>query len=110
VAESNVDLDRPCPHENFDAVVQIGRILGEEDGPPIAFVAEVTVNCVAAPQGCGESFRWNGLRAGMSYAHPMVSPDERTMLAPLRPASADPDFGLGLPGYAIQQVVADDRD
>jgi len=32
----------------------------------------------------------------------MCSVDETVLVAPLRPASADPDFGMGLPGYAIQ--------
>jgi hypothetical protein len=32
----------------------------------------------------------------------MVSVDETELHAPLRPASVDPDFGLGLPGFAIQ--------
>lgn len=107
MAEERIDPDRPCPHEDFETVVQVGRILADEGGPPAAFMAEITVQCAAAPRGCSETFRWNGVRAGMSYAHPMTSPDERTLLAPLRPASADPDFGMGLPGYAIQVVNHD---
>jgi hypothetical protein len=31
----------------------------------------------------------------------MCSVDESTLRAPLRPASADPDFGMGLPGFAV---------
>lgn len=30
--------------------------------------------------------------------------DETELRAPLRPASADPDFGLGIPGVAIRQA------
>lgn len=46
--------------------------------------------------------RWIGAPAGMSPAKPMVSIDETELRAPLRPASADPDFELGIPGFAIQ--------
>lgn len=102
------DPDRPCQHMQFVANVAVGRI-GQDDpgsgGMPKAYVAEITVQCAPAPDGCGERFRFNGVRAGMSYQHPMCSVDEATLIAPLRPASADPDFGMGLPGYAIQQVV-----
>jgi hypothetical protein len=31
----------------------------------------------------------------------MCSVDETELRAPLRPASSDPDFGMGLPGFGI---------
>lgn len=99
--------DRPCPHLNFHADVEVGRI-GEgdtADGLPNAYMVDVRVQCAPPPDGCGEPFRFNGVPAGMSYTHPMVSPDEKTLRAPIRPASADPDMGMGLPGFAIQQVI-----
>lgn len=37
-----------------------------------------------------------------------ADPDETELRAPLRPASSDPDFGLGLPGYAIRYVAPDE--
>ncbi|MGI5247797.1 hypothetical protein [Dactylosporangium sp. CA-139066] len=93
------DPDRPCPHETFAADVAVGRIGTEEtpDGMPHAYMADIRVSCSA----CGEPFRWLGVPAGLSFAHPMVSVDEAKLHAPLRPASADPDFGLGIPGFAI---------
>ncbi len=94
-----IDQDKACPHLNFDATVEVNRI-GEGDsvdGLPLAYVADVAVQCA----DCGEPFRWSGLQAGLSYARPMVSVDERELHAPLRPASADPDFGMGLPGFSI---------
>ena len=95
---SNLDLDAPCVHPDFDAVVGVGRIQRSDDDPTItAFVAEIQVKCRA----CEEPFRWNGVKAGLSYVYPMCTPDEVTLRAPLRPASADPDFGMGLPGFAI---------
>lgn len=98
-----IDQDRPCPHLNFMANVAVNRIGEAEttDGLPRAYMADITVCC----EDCGEPFRWCGVQAGLSFAHPMVSVDELEMHAPLRPASADPDFGMGIPGFAIQQVV-----
>lgn len=97
-----IDLDLPCAHENFLAAVAINRI-GEDDagndtGRPMAYQADITVRC----SDCGEPFRWVGVPAGMSFRQPMCSADETELRAPLRPASADPDFGLGLPGFAIR--------
>lgn len=93
-----VDPDRACPHENFRADVAVNRIVRSDDDPTVTgYSADITVEC----EDCGEPFRWTGLDAGMSPARPMCSVDEKTLIAPLRPASADPDFGLSLPGYAI---------
>jgi hypothetical protein len=90
--------DRPCPHENFAATIEVNRIVrSEDDSSVVAYYAEVSVRC----EDCSEPFRWTGLQAGMSPARPMCSVNERTLIAPLRPASADPDFGLGIPGYAV---------
>jgi hypothetical protein len=93
------DPDKPCPHENFNAVVAVNRLTGsEEPGAPVAaFMADISVSCGE----CGERFRWIGVEAGMMPGRPMVSVDETELHAPIRPASSDPDFGLGIPGYAI---------
>lgn len=93
--------DRACPHENFACVVEVNRLSSVEGGPINAYRADIRVEC----GDCGEPFRWIGAPAGLSGAHPMVSVDETELHAPLRPASSDPDFGLGIPGFAIQQVV-----
>nr|MDT0660858.1 hypothetical protein [Micromonospora sp. DSM 115978] len=92
-----IDLDKPCLHPDFVAVVEVNRIAADASQPPTAYMADVRVRCAA----CEEPFRWTGLRAGLSYGRPMVSVDETELHAPLRPASADPDFGMGLPGFAI---------
>lgn len=94
-----LDLDRPCPHEDFEAQVNVGRIGEAEtaDGLPRAYMAEVSVNCAQ----CGEKFRFVGVKAGLSFTTPMVSVDETELHAPIRPASSDPDFGMGIPGFAI---------
>jgi hypothetical protein len=95
---TTADPDKPCPHPDFEAFVNVGRLLASEaDTEPNAFSAEITVACAA----CGERFRWIGVPAGLSGGRPTCSVDEFTLNAPLRPASSDPDFGLGIPGYAI---------
>jgi hypothetical protein len=91
------DPDRPCPHENFDAQVVVARLTKEEGGPVVGYSADITVRCA----DCEEPFRWTGVPGGHSPRQPMCSPDETELRAPLRPASADPDFGMGLPGFAI---------
>lgn len=96
VPELNADPDRACPHLHFAAEVDVNRV-AEEGRQPTAYVADVRLSCA----DCGEPFRWTGVEAGLSFAKPMVSVDETELHAPLRPASADPDFGMGLPGYAV---------
>lgn len=92
------DPDKPCPHEDFEARVEVNRLTGTEGGPVDAYAADIKVSCAQ----CGEPFRWIGLHAGMRGDRPMVSVDETELHAPLRPASADPDFGLGIPGFAVR--------
>ena len=50
---------------------------------------------------CIRDSRWTGCPPGLSFAAPMVSIDGTELRAPLRPASSDPDFGLGLPGFSV---------
>jgi hypothetical protein len=96
---TTLDQDQPCPHLDFTAQVDVGRLTAADDDPTVvAYTADIQVECAA----CHEPFRWTGLTAGYSPRGPMCSVDERTLVAPLRPASADPDFGLGLPGYSIR--------
>ncbi|MEV8636548.1 hypothetical protein AB0395_33360 [Streptosporangium sp. NPDC051023] len=99
------DPDRSCPHLTFEARVEVNRITTAEDGPVVAYSADIRVRC----RDCDEPFRWTGLEAGLSQARPMVSVDETELRAPLRPASADPDFGLGLPGFAVVYREGDSR-
>lgn len=93
----SADPDRPCPHEDFQSFVAIARVAQDEGGPIIGFSAEVRVTCIQ----CGEPFRFTGCPAGVRPDRPTVSADERTLYAPIRPASADPDFGMGIPGFAV---------
>lgn len=98
---TTADPDRACPHENFAANVEVNRLTASDDDPTvIGYTADIRVECAQ----CGEKFRWIGVPAGMSPVHPAVSVDETELRAPIRPASTDPDFGLGIPGFAIRQV------
>ncbi len=90
--------DKPCPHEDFNVYTEVNRLSDTDGGPVNAFAADIRVDCA----NCGEAFRWIGLQAGISGGRPMVSVDEATLHAPIRPASSDPDFGLGIPGFAIR--------
>ncbi len=95
---SATDLDLPCPHEHFAASVDVGRITASDDDPTvIAYETSISIECAH----CAEKFRWTGLQAGVARDRPMCSPDEFELRAPIRPASADPDFGLGIPGFAV---------
>lgn len=94
----STDPDKPCSHENFGASVEVARLTAcEGDAHPEAFTADIKAWCA----DCGEPFRWIGVQAGMHPGRPMCSVDETELRAPLRPASSDPDFGLGIPGFAV---------
>jgi hypothetical protein len=88
-----------CAHEVFDAQVGIHRLTrSDEDPTVIAFMAEVAVEC----EQCGERFRWIGAPAGHLPNQPTRTVDGFTLNVPLRPASADEDFGLGIPGFRVR--------
>lgn len=96
-----IDPDRPCPHLKFAVSATVNRITECENDPvPVGYFADIDVHC----DDCGEPFRWTGVPAGMSPRFPTCSVDQATLCAPLRPASADPDFGMGLPGFTIRVV------
>lgn len=102
--EYTADPDQPCPHLDFHLNMHVARV---GDGDPTSgriksFVAEITTSC----SQCGEPFRFMGVPAGYSFSAPSVSIDERTVNLPMRPASSDPDFGLGIPGFAINVYEA----
>ena len=91
------DPDKPCLHEKFDATVNVARLTDPEgETAPDAYFADIKVWCA----DCGEPFRWIGVQAGLKPDRPMCSVDETELHAPIRPASSDPDFGLGIPGFA----------
>lgn len=92
------DLDRACPHEHFETWSVVNRLTLEDDEPVFAYAAEVRINCT----DCSEPFRFIGVQAGLRPDRPTCSVDETELRVPIRPASSDPDFGLGSPGFAIR--------
>ncbi|TDB79605.1 hypothetical protein [Micromonospora sp. KC721] len=98
---AQADPDRPCPHTDMHLDADVQRLTAsEDDDTVVAYIVELQVRCTA--EGCNERFRWSGVPAGLRPDRPACSPDEFVLHAPIRPATADPDFGLGIPGFAIQ--------
>lgn len=97
------DPDRPCEHRDFRAIVEVNRLMSEDDGPVTGYSAEVRVWCVE----CDEPFRFICADAGMLPDRPTVSLDEAELRAPIRPASSDADFGLGIPGFKVRYREAE---
>lgn len=102
--EQTTDPDRACVHPEFAVHAEVNRLTSVEGGPVTGYSVDLRVSCIP----CGEVFRWIGLDAGSSPRQPRCSIDEATLHAPIRPASADPDFGLGLPGYAVHYRERED--
>ena len=103
MAYGDCDPDKPCPHGDFEARVEINRLMNSEGSGVAGYAADITAHCAQ----CGERFRWIGVQAGVQPGRPMCSVDEFTLHAPMRPASSDPDFGLGLPGFAVTMRPSD---
>lgn len=102
-AAAETDPGQPCLHLHFDANVTVGRIEpdGSSGGMPKAFVADITVNCAAPPQGCGMPFVFTGVPLGLSFDEPRASVDGTELRAPIRPADAPDGFGKGLPSFSV---------
>jgi hypothetical protein len=97
--------DQPCLHLHFDAQVDVGRIEpGPGGGMPKAFVADIHINCAAAPRGCGVAFAFPGIPIGLSFDEPRVSVDGTELRAPVRPVGAPDGFGKGLPSVGLRAV------
>lgn len=65
------DKQAACPHENFMADVQIGRLQSGKDGPVERFSADVRVECV----DCGVKMKFVGLPMGCDLNGACVSVD-----------------------------------
>lgn len=70
-----------CTHEQFEADVNVVRLLdGREGGEVCHFVAEVAVRCA----GCGADFGFRGVECGASITgSPMRSVDALELRVPL---------------------------
>ncbi len=78
-------MERPanCAHENFQANVGVHRLSDEPDGPINRYSADITIKC----RDCGEPFQFIGVKAGLSFAEPMVGIDGEELRCPIGPKS-----------------------
>ncbi len=87
-----------CLHENFEAQVNVGRILANEgDITPAAYSADITVKC----RDCGLPFEFVGdYPCGLLWDRACVDPSKQELRIPLQPK------GLallpGLLGYTVR--------
>ena len=96
---TTADPDRPCPHPDFVVLAEVARLTASDtDDTVIGFSASLRVHCSV----CDEPFRWIGAAPGLLPDRPCASIDESELRAPIRPASSDPDFGLGLSGFTVR--------
>lgn len=72
-----------CPHLNFRAEVNVGRLSDGDAGPITGYVADIQVKC----SDCDLKFRFIGIPAGAHFAEPRVSIDGLELRAPLEPAT-----------------------
>jgi hypothetical protein len=99
-----INLDVPCPHTDFNVIADVRRVADADDSEKIiAYCVDVKCWC----HECGEAFRWMGVQPGMSFDEPRVDLGGATLTIPMRPSSADPDFGLGLPGFDISIIESE---
>lgn len=61
----NINPDRACPHENFDALVEVNRLSDIEGGPINAYTADIGVRCAQ----CGGPMSKSECR----YDHSMIT-------------------------------------
>ena len=89
----DADPDRACPHDRYTVDLDVRPLAGPDGRPVPGSLAELRIACA----DCREQFRFTGLPVGLDSGRPMVSPDHTELRAPIRPASQDPDLGLGRP-------------
>lgn len=86
-------------HADFAAFVDVNRLTASDALPDvIGYSADVRIEC----GNCGERFRFIGVPAGLLPDRPSCSVDEFEAHLPIRPATSDDDFGLGIPGFAVR--------
>ena len=79
-----------CLHEHFKTKVQILRLSRAEGSPVESFRFEAQVICAQ----CKVRFRFVGMKAGLSYSEPMVSPDATELRAPIEAAYVEEILGV----------------
>ena len=93
--------ENPCPHLDFIGDMDVTRLQDSEgeDGVTIAYTVSITVKC----SECDEPFVWMGhYPIGDLPGDPAISVDRRELRAPIRPASAPENYGLGRAGFYLR--------
>lgn len=72
----------PCEHMNFEARVNVTRLLDRDGGPVTGYTTDITVKC----RECGLPFRWLGVPFGLHPSAPRLSVDSQELRAPIEPA------------------------
>lgn len=90
-----------CEHHDFHAEVDVHRITDEEDGPVVAYSADVRIHC----KKCAEVFCFLGMPGGLNPLYPTVNFYATEARLPIRPSS-EMDQPLpkrkGVTGYSVQ--------
>jgi hypothetical protein len=89
-----------CEHMDFQANVEVNRLVKEGTGELEGLSVDVRAVCVA----CNEPviFHGQGITVGMLSDRPCISVDGAELRIPARMQSHDPHFGLGLPGFSAR--------
>lgn len=92
-----------CQHENFEATVNVGRILKDNDADnPYRYSADVRVRCA----DCGKDFRFIGLPAGLDINGAATSVDGtegRFAIAPAGEVISQLDDDADVTGFTIRR-------
>lgn len=89
-----------CQHENFNAVVDVNRIVPYEDGDVIVYHADIKISC----RDCGQALEFVGLPNGISFYRPTVSLDGQELRAPMVIPGAEVPPGMA--GFSVSQCDA----
>lgn len=92
-------LPADCPHEAFDAHVEIHRLAVQEGGPQNVFLAEVRIRC----HDCSDNFQFPGLPAGVCSHEARTSADGEILLIPIKPS--DKVAFEGFPGFTMRRTA-----
>lgn len=95
-----------CEHADFVAHVDVNRLTVEDDGPVVAFAADVRVECAA----CGVPMVFVGpMPTGVLHDQPTISVDGTELRIPLHPANEPGVRSTTLPGFVVQVHQPSDR-
>jgi len=95
-----------CPHLNFKAQVDVGRISKVDGGPIEAYQADIKIQCA----DCNMDFEFVGMPAGNSFEKPMTSMDFIEARLPIRPftnsVASNAHFQARIPDTAPKTEVS----